>query len=86
MPSATVTSKGQITIPRDVRRALGLRPGDRLAFRLRDDGTATLEAETVDIRKLKGVVKPRGRGVTPERMAEAVRETAVKRYRKATSR
>ncbi len=29
---AKITSKGQITVPRDVRRALGVRPGDRLLF------------------------------------------------------
>ncbi len=29
---ARLTSKGQITIPRDIRRALGVRPGDRLLF------------------------------------------------------
>ncbi len=32
MPRATITSKGQITVPRDIRRALGVRPGDRLLF------------------------------------------------------
>ncbi|WP_369123396.1 AbrB/MazE/SpoVT family DNA-binding domain-containing protein, partial [Shewanella electrica] len=32
MPTATVTSKGQITIPAAVRRALGLRTGDRVEF------------------------------------------------------
>jgi antitoxin PrlF len=30
--TATVTSKGQITIPREVRRRLGLKPGDRVDF------------------------------------------------------
>lgn len=34
---ARITSKGQITIPRDIRRALGVRPGDRLLFE--SDGT-----------------------------------------------
>lgn len=29
---AKITSKGQITIPRDIRRALGVRPGDKLVF------------------------------------------------------
>ena len=29
---ATITSKGQITVPRDIRRLLGVRPGDRLVF------------------------------------------------------
>ena len=33
---ARITSKGQITVPRDIRRALGVRPGDRLLFE--DDG------------------------------------------------
>ena len=32
MPSAKLTSKGQITIPKEVRRALGVHTGDRLAF------------------------------------------------------
>jgi antitoxin PrlF len=29
---ARITTKGQITVPREVRRALGVRPGDRLIF------------------------------------------------------
>jgi len=29
---ARITSKGQITVPRDIRRTLGVRPGDRLLF------------------------------------------------------
>jgi len=38
MPSSTVTSKGQITIPADMRDALGLKPGDRVSFELEKDG------------------------------------------------
>lgn len=30
--AARVTSKGQITVPHEVRRVLGIRPGDRLIF------------------------------------------------------
>lgn len=37
MPHAKVTSKGQVTIPKDVREALGLREGDALTFLLRED-------------------------------------------------
>lgn len=45
MPSAKLTSKGQITIPKEVREALGLHTGDRLAFRVHDDGRVEVEAE-----------------------------------------
>jgi AbrB family looped-hinge helix DNA binding protein len=38
MPTATVTSKGQVTIPRKVREALRLRPGDRVDFVLGEEG------------------------------------------------
>ena len=49
MPQATtrLTSKGQVTIPVHVRRALGLKPRDRVAFTL-EDGVATVrKAESV---------------------------------------
>ena len=35
---ARITSKGQITVPRDIRRTLGVRPGDRLLFESDDAG------------------------------------------------
>lgn len=38
MSSATVTSKGQITIPADIREAFGIEPGDKLEFVPRDGG------------------------------------------------
>lgn len=74
MPSAKLTSKGQITIPREVRRALGLHTGDRLAFRLRENGTVEVEAEKISLASLRGVVRARVRGVTIEAMAEAIRQ------------
>jgi AbrB family looped-hinge helix DNA binding protein len=36
MPS--VTTKGQVTIPKEIRDALGIRPGDEIAFERTDDG------------------------------------------------
>lgn len=38
MPTTTVTSKGQITIPVDVREALGLKAGERVIFFPGEDG------------------------------------------------
>ncbi len=73
MPSATLTSRGRITVPKRIRDALGVRPGDRLAFRVRDDGTVIVEAETVDLRSLRGIVKPSTRGVSVEAMDAGIR-------------
>ena len=42
--SATVTSKGQVTVPADIRERLGLKAGDRLDFHLADSGKLTVVA------------------------------------------
>ncbi len=76
MSAGTVTSKGQITVPKAIRDVLGVRPGDRLAFRAREDGTVVVEAETVDVRALRGILKPKRKGVTVEAMNAAIRRTA----------
>ena len=39
---STVSSKGQITIPANVRRAIGVGTGDKILFVRRDDGTVSL--------------------------------------------
>jgi antitoxin PrlF len=77
MPTATVTSKGQITIPKAVREALGLEPGDRVAFRLVDN-TAVVEPETVDLKELFGVLHTDVKGVSVDDMEAAVARRAGK--------
>jgi antitoxin PrlF len=73
MAAARVTSKGQITVPKRIRERLGVRPGDRIVFRERDDGSVVVEAETVDLLSLRGAVRPRRRGISLEKMEEAIR-------------
>jgi antitoxin PrlF len=41
--ATTVTSKGQVTIPKPVRDHLGIGPGSQIAFRRADDGSIILE-------------------------------------------
>lgn len=38
MQESTITAKGQTTVPRDIRAALGLKPGDKLRYLVLDDG------------------------------------------------
>ncbi|MFA6709825.1 MAG: AbrB/MazE/SpoVT family DNA-binding domain-containing protein [Candidatus Methanomethylophilaceae archaeon] len=48
METAKVTSKGQITIPIDIRRELGLSQGDRLAFLRYEDRYIILNEKNID--------------------------------------
>jgi AbrB family looped-hinge helix DNA binding protein len=58
MPSATVTSKGQITLPKVIRDLLRLDKGDRVDFVVQDDGRAS--PRDVDVRELKGLLHRKG--------------------------
>ncbi len=58
MTDATMTSKGQITIPAKIRAALGLNTGERVVFTQLDDGTTVMRAKTRSISELQGLLKP----------------------------
>jgi AbrB family looped-hinge helix DNA binding protein len=78
MPTATLTSKGQITIPKEVREKLQLRTGHRLAFVFDPSGKVTLEPLNKDYRRLHGIVKHTNtRPVTLAEMDEAIAEGAA---------
>jgi AbrB family looped-hinge helix DNA binding protein len=80
---ATVTSKGQVTIPKAVRMRLGLRDGGKVRFELPADGAVVLKQAELSIRRLFGILgKPR-RSATIEQMNDAVRSAAVARYLRA---
>lgn len=76
MPTSTITSKGQITLPKEVREKLGVGPGDRIAFTERADGSIVVEPETVDLLTLRGLFTPSRRGVSVEEMNAAIRRGA----------
>ena len=58
MSEATLTSKGQITIPADIRRSMAISPKDRLTFTPMPDGTVVMRAKTKSLLSLKGMLKP----------------------------
>ena len=72
MSSATVTSKGQVTIPVDVRTRLGLRAGSRLAFVPTATGGYEIHVQAASIQDLKGAVPRPSELVTLEDMDAAV--------------
>ena len=72
MSIATITSKGQITIPKDVREALGLVPGMKVDFVSNGHGEYRLRPRNVSIKDLAGILKHDGPPITLEDMEEAI--------------
>jgi AbrB family looped-hinge helix DNA binding protein len=60
MATATVTSKGQITLPKIVRERLGVGAGDKVEFVETAPGTFRVVAATRDVRALKGLIPETG--------------------------
>jgi AbrB family looped-hinge helix DNA binding protein len=79
MATATITSKGQITLPKEVRDALGVDAGDRVEFVAEPDGLYKVVPVTRDIRHLKGLVGKPAKPVTVEAMKLAVARAASKK-------
>jgi AbrB family looped-hinge helix DNA binding protein len=87
MPSSTLSSKGQVTIPKEIRDALRVDPGDRVLFVIRTDGVVELRPETVNLLDLVGILEPSaGRRATIEEMNAAVRRAAASSFKKSTGR
>jgi AbrB family looped-hinge helix DNA binding protein len=80
MPTAKLTSKGQITIPIEVRNALGLEAGDKIDFFEIEKGKYGLRPRTGSIMDMKGCIPPIGRSVSIEEMNEAIGQAAVEGY------
>ena len=72
MAAATVTSKGQLTIPKDVREALGVGPGDRVEFVQMADGNFAVMPATKSIKRLKGIITKPKTPVSLEDMDDAI--------------
>ncbi len=84
MPSATITSKGQVTIPKKIRDQLKLREGDTLYFEMDTLSTAKIKVEKRDPSEIKGKYKyksPKPEGLTIEEMDEGVAEYFREKYK-----
>jgi antitoxin PrlF len=80
MPTATLTSKGQITIPAKIRAALGLQAGDKIDFVETGAGQFAIRPRTASIRDLEGCIAKLGYVPSLEEMDEAVARAAAENY------
>jgi AbrB family looped-hinge helix DNA binding protein len=77
MPAATLTSKGQLTLPKDVRAALGVGPGDRVDFVRMEDGNFAVMPATHSVQSLKGLIPKPGKPVSLDAMDAAIARGAA---------
>lgn len=79
MSKATLTSKGQITIPKEVREQLGLRVGDKLLFEVEEDTIRLRVLKSRPLGELKGSLPAKHPYPGKEGEREAARRSAVRR-------
>lgn len=79
MSEAKLTSKGQITLPKEIRLKLGLKQGDRVRFIVEDDGRVRLLPAKRDVSELLGILPKPKRGLSIEETDDIV-QTSVARH------
>ncbi|MBM9593903.1 AbrB/MazE/SpoVT family DNA-binding domain-containing protein [Roseitranquillus sediminis] len=86
MIESTLTSKGQTTLPKEVREALGLKPGDKLRYFVHGDTVRIVRPKPASA--LFGMLKKHYEGppVSLEEMDEAIADEAAARFRRAVER
>ncbi len=62
---STLTTKGQTTIPKNIRESLGVKPGDRMTFTLMPDGTVLLRIKNKSVMSLAGSLRKKGQKPLP---------------------
>jgi antitoxin PrlF len=62
---ATLTSKGQTTIPKQIRDSLGMKAGDRMTFTLMPDGLVLMRVKNTSVMTVAGSLHKKGRKPVP---------------------
>ena len=78
MQSSTITTKGQITIPKDIRNLLKVDKGDRVEFLVDNKGVVTIWPITTDITTLKGLVPKPKNHISLNDMKKAISDQGSK--------
>ena len=81
---ATVTDKGQVTVPKEIRDKTGIAPGSRLDFEVQDDGTLRVRVLTRGADNLFGLVHRAGiKARSIEEMDQGITTAVGARNRRA---
>lgn len=84
MVAATMTSKGQLTIPKEIRDLLGLRPGDKVELVPKGGQEVTLrKRRVVELGELFGSLPTNGASLTLEEIDVAIGDACVERYERS---
>ncbi len=83
MDDATLTSKSQLTLPKAVREAMGIGPGDRIRFVPSLNGFRIVALKG-DVTRLRGMFKGRrAKAVSIDEMHQSVADAAVRRFERS---
>ena len=82
MPLTTLTTKGQVTIPKDIRDSLKLRIGDKIEFIITKKGEAIIRAVTKKVDEVFGKLEQNnGKIVSVEEMNSAIKNRMKEKYK-----
>ena len=80
MRIATLTTKGQVTIPAEIRARLGIDAGDKISFEPQGDAIVLRVVETISVQSIRGMFGKRPIKATLDDMAQAVRARAAENF------
>ena len=84
MSYATITSKGQTTIPKEIREQFNLQPEDRILFFINDAGRIEIQP-LIPITAVKGLLKrPRRKARSLKQIDQASRQGATRRFQRSS--
>lgn len=84
--ATTMTTKGQVTVPREIRDRLGLKSGDKMAFTMLSDGTVVMRPKTRRLADLAGSLTRPGQPKVAVEDMNPFKATTAKTTTRATKR
>lgn len=83
MAKGKITSKGQVTIPKEIREKLQLTPGDKILFEETDEGEVKISTQKKPIKDLRGILhRPGQKAKTVEEMNEGIAKYLKEKHAK----